>query len=115
MADIAGGAHALSEIDFAALCRSARLPEPNRQVVRVESSGRRRYLDAEWELEDGRLLVVEVDGSIHLLPQQWFDDQFRQNVVTLSGAIVLRFPSMVVRTQPDLVVAQIRQAMGSVR
>ena len=45
VADISQGAHALSEIDFARLCRRG-LPEPARQAVRVEPGGRRRYLDA---------------------------------------------------------------------
>jgi hypothetical protein len=46
--DIGQGAHALSEIDFARLCRSAHLPEPNRQAVRKDRFERRRYLDVEW-------------------------------------------------------------------
>jgi hypothetical protein len=43
--DVHGGAMALSEIDLARLCRSAGLPEPRRQRVRRNASGRRRYLD----------------------------------------------------------------------
>ena len=52
--DIAMGAQALSEIDFARLCRRHRLPQPVLQQVRVEPRGRRRYLDAEWRLPGGR-------------------------------------------------------------
>ena len=63
VADIKGGAQALSEIDFARLCRRYRLPEPVRQAVRLEASGRRRYLDAEWTRSDGRRVVAEVDGA----------------------------------------------------
>jgi hypothetical protein len=63
--DLGMGAQALSEIDFARLCRRAGLPEPVRQAVRPDRFGRRRYLDAEWITRSGRRLVVEVDGALH--------------------------------------------------
>ena len=111
--DIGMGAQALSEIDFTRLCRRARLPEPTRQQVRVEPGGRRRYLDGEWDLGDGRRVVAEVDGAVHLAPRRWFDDQLRQNELALSGSMVLRFPSVVVRHEPELVIAQLRRALRS--
>ncbi|MBV9822231.1 MAG: hypothetical protein JO144_08305, partial [Actinobacteria bacterium] len=77
--DILGGAQALSEIDFGRLCRSHGLPAPERQAVRRDNTGRRRYLDAVWRQPDGGLLVAEVDGAVHLSPRRWWDDQFRQN------------------------------------
>jgi hypothetical protein len=113
--DIALGAQALSEIDFVALCRRHRLPTPEQQTVRPDPSGRRRYLDATWRLQDGRLLVVEVDGAIHLSVDRWQDDQLRQNDIALTGALILRFPSVVVRHEPDLVVRQLRAALASGR
>ena len=109
--DIAGGAQALSEIDFGRLCRRAGLPVPERQAVRRDSSGRRRYLDAAWRRGDGRLVVVEVDGALHLSPQRWWDDQLRQNELSLADALVLRFPSVVIRAKEKLVAAQLRHAL----
>ena len=109
--DIEMGAHAHSEIDFARLCRHANFPEPTRQAVRVDSDGRRRYLDVEWKLPDGRILVVEVDGALHLAAKRWFDDQLRQNELTLSGSLVLRYPSVIVRTEEPLVVAQLARIL----
>lgn len=109
--DVAMGAQALSEIDFIRLCRRNRLPAPIQQAVRREPSGRRRYLDAEWRLSDGRRVVVEVDGAVHLAPRRWFDDQLRQNELSLSGTLVLRYPSVIVRTEPALVVRQLRRAL----
>lgn len=47
--DIAGGAQALSELDFTRLPRRHRLPEPDRQAERRDSAGRRRWPDAVWE------------------------------------------------------------------
>ena len=109
--DIAQGAQALSEIDFARLCRRHHLPPPRRQSIRVERDGRRRYLDAEWDLPDGRRLVVEVDGAVHLVARRWWSDQLRQNEIVIAGSPVLRFPSVVVRTEELLVVDQLRRML----
>lgn len=110
--DIAQGADALSEIDLWRLCRRFRLPEPTHQAVRVAPDGRRRYLDAEWRLPDGRLVAAEVDGAHHLVPQQWIKDQLRQNQIVIGGTIVLRFPSVVVRDSPELVAEQLRAVLS---
>lgn len=112
VADIAGGADALSEIDFGRLCRKAGLPMPERQTVRRDSFGRRRYLDATWRRADGRLVVVEIDGALHLSPRRWWDDQLRQNELVLGDALVLRFPSVVVRAEEATVMSQVRRALG---
>lgn len=109
--DIAGGSQALSEIDFALLCRRYRLPAPLKQLFRREASGRRRYLDATWRRSDGRLVVVEVDGALHLNPAQWWDDQHRQNELMLAGDLVLRFPSVVIRADEAAVARQLRRAL----
>lgn len=111
VADIGQGSQALSEIDFYALCRRHRLPLPDRQTVRFEPSGRRRYLDATWRRADGRLVVAEVDGALHLAVRRWWDDQLRQNELALGNALVLRFPSVIVRTEPARVAAQLRRAL----
>ncbi len=110
--DIGGGSQALSEIDFVRLCRRYRLPAPVRQLRRRDSTGRYRYLDATWRRKDGRLVVAEVDGALHLSPRRWWDDQLRQNELALADALVLRFPSVVVRTDPGLVATQLRRALA---
>jgi hypothetical protein len=111
VADIAGGSQALSEIDFLRLCRRHGLPEPFRQKVRVDSAGRRRYLDATWRRSDGRLVVAEVDGGLHLIATNWWSDQSRHNELALSEALVLRFPSIVLRLEDDEVARQLRRAL----
>jgi hypothetical protein len=111
VADIAGGAEALSEIDFARLCRRHGLPEPMRQVVRREKDGRRRYLDATWRRRDGRLIVVEIDGALHLVPRRWWDDQIRQNELALADAVVLRYPTVFLRVEERVVVDQLKRAL----
>jgi hypothetical protein len=109
--DIAQGAHALSEIDFIRLCARNGLPRPRQQAVRVMPNGQRRYLDAEWELPDGRLVAVEVDGALHLVPRRWIEDQLRQNEVVIGGTLLLRYPSIVVRDDEPIVVDQLRRAL----
>ena len=109
--DIEQGAHALSEIDMARLCRRHGLPEPVRQAVRVEPSGRRRYLDVEWTTQNGRSVVAEIDGALHLAPARWWDDSLRQNELVIAGSVVLRFPTVVLRTDEGLVVDQLRRAL----
>ena len=111
VADIEGGSEALSEIDFIRLCRRHSIPEPMRQAVRLDSAGRRRYLDAGWRRADGRLVAVEVDGALHLAPRQWWDDQLRQNELALSDALVLRYPTVVLRTEQQLVAGQLVRAL----
>ena len=56
-------------------------------------------------------MVVEIDGALHLEQRRWWDDQLRQNEITLGNSLVLRFPSAVVRLQPELVIAQLRRAL----
>ncbi|WP_255292521.1 DUF559 domain-containing protein [Micromonospora sp. WMMA1996] len=106
--DAAGGAHSLGELDLLGLVRDAGLPEPTRQVIRRDSSGRRRYLDAyfeQWRVH------VEVDGGQHLDPAHAWADMRRQNDLWVEGDRVLRFPSWALRADPTAVVAQLRAAL----
>ena len=108
MLDIAGGAHALSEIDFVNLCRRFRLPSPDQQARRTDAAGRVRYLDAHWKRWR---LHVEVDGSHHLDVEQWADDMLRQNQIWISGDRILRFPAAVIRSRPAQVAGQLHAAL----
>lgn len=90
IADIAGGAEALSEIDIARMCRRFGLRPPDRQRLRRDAQGRKRYLDCEWVLEDGSIVVLEVDGSHHIEVANWERDMKRERGVVISGRRVLR-------------------------
>ncbi len=108
IADIAGGAQALSELDFGQLIRRHGLPEPTRQVLRRDAAGRARWLDAYW---DRVRVVAEIDGLWHMDAAAWWADMSRDNELTISGYRVLRFPAFAVRDHPEVVAAQITVAL----
>jgi very-short-patch-repair endonuclease len=112
IADLAGGATALSEIDLVALCRKHRIAVPDLQLRRTDEAGRNRFVDAHWA---GARLLVEIDGSHHMLVENWAADMLRQNQIWISGDRILRFPASLVRSQPAVVAAQIRAALLAAR
>lgn len=109
LGDIAGGGHTLAEIDLGPLAHKAGLPSPRRQRLRREAGGKVRWLDAEFDLPDGKVLAVEVDGSAHMQVESWLDDSDRQNEVVIGGQPVLRFPSITVRLNEQRVIDQLRR------
>ncbi|MDQ1706503.1 MAG: hypothetical protein QOF18_2869, partial [Frankiaceae bacterium] len=108
--DLSGGAQALSEVEFLRFCRRHGLPKPTMNH-RVDSAGRRRYLDALFTLADGTTVSVEIDGGVHLnLMQRWLDTS-RDNDLYLEGRSGLRFPSVAIYTDDRIAVRQLRQAL----
>lgn len=101
-ADIALGAQALGELDFAQLCRRYGLPEPSRQVVRQGPRGR-VYLDVRWPCG----LVVEIDGAGHRWGLAVMDDNLRQNAVALHGDTVLRIDLLGLRIAQEQFMQQV--------
>jgi hypothetical protein len=110
LGDIAGGAQSFAEIDLGLLCEEAGLAPPARQSLRLDKDGRRRYLDCEWRLPDGRVVVLEIDGSFHLQVGNWWRDMKRERAVVLSSSTVLRCASIELRLEPDAVLSDLRQA-----
>jgi hypothetical protein len=107
LGDIAGGVRAMSELDFADWCRRFHLPEPARQQVRQTRNGR-IYLDVRWPAYG---VVVEVDGIHHTAPAAVVSDAIRQNDVVLQEDLVLRIPLLGLRTQPEVFMSQVRDAL----
>ncbi|MBM6402525.1 hypothetical protein [Phycicoccus sonneratiae] len=103
VSDVADGAHSLGELDVAAACLRRGLPPPARQTVRRLPDGR-AYLDLEWP--EARL-VVEVDGTGHLLALATSDDTLRQNSVALGASLVLRVGLLGWRLTPEAYLDQI--------
>lgn len=112
LADLEGGAQALSEVEFLAFCRRHGFPTPRLQA-RMDSAGRRRYLDAEFRRPDGSTFHVEVDGGVHLnLTTRWNDTR-KDNDAVLARKLVLRFPSVAIYTDDPDAIRQMRAALGS--
>ena len=114
LGDIAGGAQALSELDFLRLVvRPFGLPEPSRQIARRDRQGRRRWIDAAW---DDCKVAVEIDGAQHTEdPLQRWDDMERDIDLMLDGYQTLRFPAWLVRKNPEYVARRILEALRRTR
>jgi hypothetical protein len=110
LGDIAGGAQAISELDFLRLVvRPFGLPEPSRQSARRDRQGRRRWIDAAW---DDRKVAVEIDGAHHTIdPLQRWDDMERDIDLMLDGYQTLRFPAWLIRSNPEYVARRILEAL----
>jgi hypothetical protein len=111
LADIARGAHSLGELDVAAICRRYGLVPPQRQTSRRDQQGRWRYLDCEWDLPSGEIVVLEIDGGHHMDVAHWQADMRRERGVVISRSWVLRATSLEVRLEPAVIVADLK-AMG---
>lgn len=107
--DIADGAQALGELEFAEACRRRGLPEPTRQSLRVLPGGR-AYLDVYFE-EYG--LVVEIDGAGHLWGLGRVDDNLRDNAVVIDGDRVLRINVIGLRLEEGRCIDQVAAALRS--
>ena len=110
LTDISGGAHALTEIDFASLCRRHRLGRVVHQAVRLDDQGLRRFLDVEIESPGGARIWCEIDGAVHLLALNYWLDMARSNELLIAGTPLLRFPSVAVYLDELRVVDQLRRA-----
>lgn len=111
LADIDGGAHAVSEIDFVRFCARNGLPKPKHQQVRKDTKGRRRYLDAVLEGPHGDVRV-EIDGALHLVVQTYWSDMYRGNELTIANDGALRFPSFVIYADDEDALDQLRRALN---
>ena len=113
LGDIAGGAQALTEIDFHRFVRRYRLGKILGQSIRLDGAGRRRYLDVEIESPDGSRIAIEVDGALHLVVVTYWNDMDRGNELLIAGQPHLRYPSIAFRLEPTKVAAQIRRAQSA--
>lgn len=108
--ELAGGAQSLAELDLTRMCQANGFPLPVRQTPRRDASGRMRYTDAEWVLADGRIVLLEVDGSHHMNVEQWGEDiQRERDLVVATGAIVLRCTALELRAGGHRVARALRQ------
>ena len=110
--DLEGGAQALSEVEFLRFCKRHGFPRPVLQV-RMDSAGRRRYLDATFRRPDGSVFHVEVDGGVHLKLEVRAKDDIKDNDARLRHKLVLRYASVLIYTDNPDAVRQIRAALSA--
>jgi hypothetical protein len=111
VADLVGGAQALSEVGFLRFCRRHGFPRPTLNV-RHDAQGRRRYLDAEFRRPDGTALRAEIDGGVHLSLAQRLVDHRYDNDDVIDGRKTLRFLSIQIYDDDPVAVAQLRRAIS---
>jgi len=107
--DVADGAQALGELEFARMCRARGLPRPRQQAVRTGPGGR-CYLDVSF---DDYGVVVEIDGGQHLWGLASVADALRQNDLVVGGEVVLRIPLVGLRVDPARFLEQVEAALGA--
>jgi len=95
--DVTDGAHSLGELDVGRLCRRHGLQPPVRQRLRKDPAGRIRYLDCEWELPNGEIVVLEIDGQHHMDVEHWTADMKRERKIVIGRRWVLRASTVEVR------------------
>ncbi|ABL80421.1 MULTISPECIES: hypothetical protein [unclassified Nocardioides] len=107
LGDIAGGAHSGAEIDVRRMCRRFGIGMPDGQVSRTDRAGCRRWTDCEWRLPDGRVVVLEVDGSFHLDVLESMADHRRARRLTTATRVVLRCSAYELRYESEQVAADL--------
>ena len=111
IADIEGGAQALSEIDFGRICRQYpwdRRP-PGRSPRRHGPTPLSRWRNRG---PYGKRRAFEIDGAPHMLAENHWRDLERQNELLIAGTFPLRFSTYAMRFEELLVVDQTRRAMA---
>ena len=101
--DLDEGAHSLAEVDVNRMCDDFGLARPTRQTPRVDRGGRRRWTDCEWQLPDGRTLVLEVDGAHHMAVGQWEDDLRRRRRLVSPELLIIDCSARELRDEPHAV------------
>jgi hypothetical protein len=101
LVDIGGGAHSGAELDVRRLCRRFGLVLPDRQRPRTDRAGKRRWTDCEWDLPDGSVLILEVDGAFHVDVVAWGADIKRARALTTGRRTVVRCTSYELRHEME--------------
>jgi very-short-patch-repair endonuclease len=93
------------------LLLQAELPRPQVQVDLRDSNG--RFLGRADLYYRAERLILEFDGGNHR--DRLVEDDRRQNLLIGSGHRILRFTTADLRSRPDLVIAQVRDALVTAR
>jgi very-short-patch-repair endonuclease len=114
LAESAGGAESVAEVDVGRMLRRVGLDAPQRQVV-LETAGGPRRVDLTVRLPDGRTLAIEIDGPHHEDPRQREDDAAKDAALVAAGYVVLHIPVSLLRRSPATVLAQLQAIADAAR
>lgn len=95
--DLEGGAQSLAEVDVKKACQEFGVVQPARQTRRRDRAGRTRFTDCEWRLPDGRVVVLEVDGSFHDDILEATDHRARNRKLTTTTRVVVQCSAYEIR------------------
>ncbi len=98
--DLEGGAQSLAEVDVKKACRDFDVAPPSAQTKRKDRAGRRRFTDCEWRLSDGRVIVLEVDGSFHDDVLEASEHRARNRKLTTPSRTVIQCSAYEIRHEP---------------
>ncbi len=101
LGDVTDGAQSLAEVDFRRACRRYGLQQPTRQRVRYDRRGRKRCTDNEWQLPNGILVILEIDGAFHDDVLQATEDRARNRRLSGPGRIVVQCTAWEARHEPE--------------
>jgi hypothetical protein len=109
LADMTGGAQSMGEIDVERMCRMHGLASPTRQTRRRDSAGNWRYTDCEWEIDGGRVVILEVDGGFHMEIEHWQADIARARALVSPHRMVVRCTTMELRDNSGAVAGDLHR------
>jgi hypothetical protein len=109
LAEVTGGIRSSPEGDLMDLIKKARLPMPCFNA-RLYFNGEMLAVPDAWWPAAG--VAVEVDSrEWHMSPEQWEHTMRRHAAMAAAGIRVLHFTPRQLRTEPDLVIGRIRDAL----
>jgi hypothetical protein len=109
LADMTGGAQSMGEIDVERMCRTHGLASPTRQTRRRDSAGNWRYTDCEWEIDGGRVVILQVDGGFHMEIEHWQADIARARALVSPHRMVVRCTTMELRDNSGAVAGDLHR------
>lgn len=101
LAEFAGGAESMAEVDLSDFCKEFGFVAPARQRRRTDDTGKVRFTDAEWPLPGGGTLILEVDGAMHMEMRNYDADLRRQRALGREDVVIWRCTAYELRNEPD--------------
>lgn len=112
LAEVAEGIRSVAEADLRDLIRRAGIPAPFFNASLYDATGALLAVADAWWPDAG--VVTEVDSRAwHLSPQDWERTSARHARMTAHGILVLHFTPQQIRTQPNTVIAAIKDALAA--